>query len=135
MAATGLLIPFSRYRGTILESMRPPRLLTRHDIKVVPRAKFLDEAGVAITLTGLTVRYTLCHMPTIVFLVHRGVATQENQTTNPGEAYFPLTADHVAHNGIYREEWEIDYGAGVKESFPVSGLSQVVRILEDADGV
>lgn len=135
MAAVGLLIPFYRYRGLTFEPRRPERWLTRHSLKVVPRAKFYDEAGEPITLTGMTVRYTLKDVATQTLIVNRQTATLENQTTNPGEAYYPVTALQMANALDGVEEWEVDHGASGTETFPANGVAQVVRIVADVDNV
>jgi hypothetical protein len=135
MAATGLLIDFYRWRGHVIEPQRPMRILTRHATKVVPRARFLDEQGVAIDLTGLTVRYTLRDMQTGTAIVNRQDAALENQTTNTGQAYYALQAAHVAHSLDAWEQWEVDHGAGGTEAFPASTLGQWVKIVEDVDNV
>ena len=136
MPATGSLIAFYRDRGNVAEPRRPVRSLTRHSTKVVPRAKLYDEAGVAITLTGLTVRYTLKHLPTGVLVANRVTASLENQTTNAGEAFYQLLPTHVANADTdFVEEWEVDHGGGLTETFPATGYRQHVVIVEDVDNV
>jgi hypothetical protein len=133
MAATGLLIEFSRWRGLVAEPRRPVRVLTRHSTKVVPRAKLLDETGVALVLTGLTVRYSLRHVATGTLVVNRVTAVLENQSTNPGECYYQLLTTHIAHSGDYIECWELDHGGTLIEEFPANGVAQLVRIVDDVD--
>lgn len=134
MAAPGNLILFYRDRGTIQEPKRPVRTLVRHDTHVAARAQFYDEAGVAIDLTGKTVRYALRHVETQTLIVNRLAASLENQTTNTGEAYYTYLAAHVANAGDFVEEWIIEQAGGAQETFPV-GVPQVVRILGDQDAV
>jgi len=132
MAATGLLIAFYRDRGLVAEPRRPTRFIVRHSTKVLPRAKFYDEAGTAIDLTGKTVRYILRDLTTNTLIVNRLTATNENQTTNIGEVYYQWLTAHVAAALDAIEEWEVDHGGGMTETFPV-GLPQRVRIVEDVD--
>lgn len=134
MAAPGLLIAFYRHRGLIQEPRRPVRILVRHDLHICAKALFLDEAGVAMDLTGKTVRYVLRDIPTQTIIVNRLAASLENQTTNTGEAYYPYLAAHVAHAAEGYEEWIIEQTGGAQETFPV-GLPQVVRIIGDQDAV
>lgn len=132
MAAIGLLISMYRYRGLTREPQRPTRILTRHDIKLVPRACFYDEAGVAINLTGFTVVYTLRDLASDTLVINRQAASLENQTTLPGQAYYSITALQVANALEGVEEWSITYSAGVTETFPVE-REQLVRIRGDVD--
>lgn len=135
MAAAGWLVAFYRHRGDTLEPRRPERWLTRHDVKIVPRAKFHDETGTALVLTGITVRYTLKDRATGILVINRQPATAENQTTNPGEAYYQVSALQMANTLDGMEEWELEHTAGVKESFPVGTVAQVVRIVADVDNL
>ena len=132
MAAAGLLILFYRHRGLVQEPRRPVRTIVRHDTFVTARAQFLDEAGVAMDLTGKTVRYVLRDIPTQTLIVNRLAATLENQTTNLGQAYYTYLAAHVANAGDFLEEWVIEQAGGAQETFPV-GLPQLVRIVGDQD--
>ncbi len=132
MPAIGLLINFSRDSGVILEPRRPFRTLMRHDTKITARAKFLGTDGVGLNLTGVTIRYSLRDLASDTLVVNRQAATAENQTTNLGECFYTFAAPQVAHALEGLEEWEIEWSAGVAETFPV-GLRQRVRIVGDVD--
>jgi hypothetical protein len=106
----------------------------------------LDQDGMPIDLTGATVRYTLRERTGTGFLVTRGAATLVNQTTYPGEAYYPWQAGETGTGSAalvalafgesldYVEEWEITYPSGLIESLPTRSEDRViVRILADLD--
>ena len=133
MPASGLLVPFYRWRGAMPEPARPERILIRHDTRIVPRACFKNEYGVALPLTGLTVRYTLRNRATDVVKVNRATVTLEDQALYPGTCYYQIIVTDVDTAGTYSEEWEVDYGSGSKESFPASPTPQTVQILGDVD--
>jgi hypothetical protein len=134
MATVGQLIAFYRARGAVLEPYRPPRLLRRHHIKIVPRAIFYDDAGAALSLSGLTLTYTLRDLVTNVLVVNRQAVTLEDQMLLPGQAFYALTAGQVANAMTGVEEWSIDHGASGTETFPAGPLVQLVHILLDVDG-
>lgn len=112
----------------------PDRIIKRHDTSVQPRSKLLDEAGVALVLTGATITYTLRAVADGALKINRATGTLANQTSFPGEVFYQLTAGNVDTAGVYAEEWEIVHSGGTKETFPV-GTLQLVRIEEDADNV
>ena len=112
----------------------PERIIKRHDTRVTPRVRFLDEQQQPIVLTGLTVRYTLRALGTTTLKINRATATIPDQLVTPGEAFYQPVAADVDTAGLYEEEWEIDYGSGSKESFPVKAQI-IVSILEDLDDV
>ena len=108
------------------------RILKRHDTAVMPRAKFLDEDGAAVDLTGATVVYTLREWVSKRVKILRQTATVRDQVLYLGEVYYPWMPTDVNTAGDYEEEWEITYSGGSKESFPV-GTRQKVRIEADYD--
>lgn len=116
-----------------MEPRRPVRTLTRHDTKVTARVKLHDEAGVAIDLTGKTLRYSLRDLASGTLVVNRATAVLETQATNPGEAYYTYTAGQVAHALSGAEEWHLDHGSSVTETFPVGMYAQRVQIVADID--
>lgn len=108
------------------------RILKRNDTNSWARMRLLDEHGAPINLTGATVRYTLQHIRLRTLKVNRQTATLMDQTIYPGEVYYEwLTAD-IDTAGTYREEWEVTYSSGEKETFPV-GEDQIVRVIDDLD--
>jgi len=134
MPAPGLLIAFYRWRGATAEPTRPVRFLVRHDTRVVPRAQLHNEYGVAIPLTGLTVRYTLKDSATGgVVKVGRATASLEDQAAYPGMCFYQVLAADVDTAGTFYEEWEVDYGGGSKETFPANATPQTVTIVGDQD--
>ena len=112
----------------------PPRIIKRHDTKVTPRARFLDEEGDAINLTGCTITYSLREVLTLVLKVNRATANLEDQLLNTGQAFYQFAALDVDTVGIYVEQWEIVYPSMLKETFPV-GVEQYVHIEEDIDNM
>lgn len=110
------------------------RIIKRHDTAVQPRAKLLDEDGTPLDLTGVTVHYTLRARLTKQVKVLRGTAYVRDQVRYPGEVYYLFAAGDVDTAGLYDEEWEVDWGSGNKETFPL-GTRQRVRIEEDYDNV
>jgi hypothetical protein len=135
MPAPGLLVSFYRWRGSTPEPRRPERILTRHDTRVVPRAQLYNEHGVALVLTGFTVRYTLKDRASGTVKVNRATVTLEDQTLYPGMCYYQVVAADMDTAGTYSEEWEVDYGSGSKETFPASATPQTVTVLGDLDNV
>lgn len=133
MAATGLLINFYRDRGTVSTPHRPTRHITRHDLAIKARAKFHDDAGEAIDLTGKTVRYSLRDVETDALIVDRAAAVLELQSTNLGEAYYAYTAGQVAHALTGIEEWHLIHADTTTETFPVGTYRQPVMIGADID--
>ncbi len=108
------------------------RLIKRNDTNNWARARLVDENEAPINLTGATVRYTLQHVRLRTLKVNRATATLMDQTVYPGEVYYEwLTAD-IDTAGTYREEWEVTYSSGEKETFPV-GEDQIVIIHGDLD--
>jgi hypothetical protein len=110
----------------------PARVMKRHDTKVTPRVRLLDDAGQPLVLTGLTVRYSLRALGATTLKVNRQTAIVTDQQVTPGEVFYQFVAADVDTAGIYEEEWEVDYGSGVTESFPVHG-QQIVQIVADVD--
>lgn len=112
----------------------PVRTLKRHDTKVTPWARFLDEAGAPIDLTGCTVVYTLQDQATQLNVITRASATIRTQATWPGEVFYQFLPSEVADVLMGSEEWEVSYPGGLKESFPVGDMVQVI-IEPDLDNV
>jgi len=110
----------------------PARVFKRHDTKVTPRVRLLNEAGQPIVLTGLTVRYSLRALGATTLKVDRQSTILTDQLVTPGEVFYQFVAADVDTAGLYEEEWEVDYGGGVTESFPVHG-QQIVQIVADID--
>lgn len=110
------------------------RSIKRNDTKVTPWARFLDEDGTPINLTGVTVVYTLQDRGTGLNKVDRAAATVRDQTTWPGEAFFQFEPEDIDTAMDAEEEWELTYTDGLKESFPV-GESVLVTIQADLDAV
>lgn len=110
----------------------PTRIIKRHDTKVTPRARFLDENDVPLVLTGCTITYSMREVLTGVLKVSSGVATQEDQGLYPGQCFYQFAAVDVDTVGTYSEQWQVTYSSGLKETFPV-GVEQFVVIEEDYD--
>jgi hypothetical protein len=107
------------------------RIFKRHDTTPA-RVRLLSADGTIRDLTGATGTYTLTEISTNTIKVNRGTIVVMNQTTNPGEAYYPYTSGNVDTAGVYTEEWEIVYPDGTKETFPAGDIV-IVRIEADAD--
>lgn len=111
----------------------PSRIIKRHDTKVTPRARFLDENNVPIVLTGATITYSMRDVLLGTLKVNRAEAHAEDQVLYPGQAFYQFLPTDVDILGTYVEQWEVEYGDGKKETFPV-GIEQFVVIEEDIDG-
>jgi hypothetical protein len=109
----------------------PTRTIKRHDTASLPRMRALDSDGVPINLMGATGTYTLV-LPDGTLKVDRGAAGIVDQATSPGEVYYLWQPADVDTAGRYREEWEIVYTDGRKETFPTKSKWYVV-IEPDAD--
>jgi len=112
----------------------PARIIKRHDTKVSPRARFLDEDGEPINLVGCTITYSLRNAITLELKVNRGSANPEDQLLHVGQAFYQFASVDVDTVGVYVEQWEIVYPSTYKETFPV-GVVQYVEIEEDIDNV
>ena len=108
------------------------RTIKRHDTHVMAWARFLDEGGTPLNLTGCTVVYTLRDQETGALRITRAAASIRNQTTNPGEVLYQFTAAQTATVLYGPEEWEVTYTDATKESFPV-GETVIVTIEADVD--
>jgi hypothetical protein len=108
------------------------RRIKRHDDTVTPWARFLDEAGVPIDLTGCTVRYTVQDIQTGETPIVRAPTLIRDQTSFRGEVFYQFTPADVATALYGSEEWEVTYPDGRKETFPV-GDSVTVIIQPDLD--
>jgi hypothetical protein len=116
----------------MLATTLPPRIIKRHDTRVMPRARLLDEYDQPIDLTGATVTYTLQDALSGVNKVTRASAFIDDQTSNLGEVFYQFAPADVDTVGFYSEQWEVVYATGEKETFP-TGQTQTVRIEPDFD--
>lgn len=110
----------------------PTRIIKRHDTKVTPRARFLDEDDTPLVLTGCTITYSLREVLTGTLKVNRATANQEDQGLYPGQCFYQFLDADVDTVGTYSEQWEVEYSSGLKETFPV-GTQQFLVIEEDYD--
>lgn len=88
---------------------RPPLIRTLTDA---------DGNPISLALAA-AVRFHMWRASTNRALVLDAAATPDpDQVTNPGKVSYSWVTGDTGAPGVYFAEWEVDWGAGIKETYP-----------------
>lgn len=92
------------------------------------RCVLRDVNGVAVNLTGATVKFSMQSWPAANLIINKVAATVVNPLT--GDVRYDWAALDVSTPGLYRSEIEVTYPTGKIETFPNNDYI-TVNILAD----